>query len=87
MSQRAVIATLIATAPNFIYTVQRKDRTVYFTQALNGDRGNFYGQVLGPPSPQPAPLTLTLSDIETTSGRPAQLEALLQAVSLRKSSS
>jgi len=70
-------ATMVATAPAFIYNVERKDRTVYYSAALNGPAENFFGEIL---FGDPAPLTLTLHNIETTSAT-AQLQVALQGVS------
>jgi hypothetical protein len=77
-------AMALAAAPNFIYTVQRKDRgnfAIFFTAALNGDQENFFGQFLSENS-NPS-LTLTLRNIETTSAGTAQVTVALQGVSLQ----
>jgi hypothetical protein len=86
-------ATIAATpAPNFIYTVQRKDRAsnsvIYFSAALNGDQENFFGEFMkgsdgnGHPPINPS-LTLTLHNVETTSAATAQVTVALQGVSLQ----
>jgi len=66
-------------APAFTYSLQYKDRSVYYSAALNGDRENFFGPVVfgdGPTVP------LTIHNIEPTSTAPAQLQVALQGVSL-----
>lgn len=81
-------ATLtLAPAPNFIYNVQRKDRTnaIYFTAALNGDQENFYGEIVIADfgvTPNPTSLAFTLNNLETTSAATAQVTVSLQGVSL-----
>jgi hypothetical protein len=77
----------IAAAPNFIYHVQRKDRFIYFTAALNGDQENFFGPIVSADTPSqnpPAPtaLTLALNHVEQTSAATAQVTVALQGVSL-----
>jgi hypothetical protein len=73
--RKALVSTAAA---NFAYTVQRKDRTVYFSSLLNGDTENFFGEVLSGSSP--APQTLTIHHIERTAAGPAQLQVALQGV-------
>ena len=75
-------AIAISAAPNFLYSVQRKDRVIFFPQALNGDQENFFGQVVtGNPPPTPTALTLALTNVETTSAASAQVTVALQGVS------
>lgn len=64
-------------ASAFICNVERKDRTIYFSSALNGPTENFFGEVL---AGDPAPLTLTLHNIDTASAQPAQLRVSLRGV-------
>jgi peptidase C25-like protein len=75
----------LAAAPNFIYTVQRKDRApnsvIFFSAALNGDQENFFGQFLSENS-NPS-LTMTLRNVEQTSAATAQVTVALQGVSLQ----
>src|SRR6266849_3781945 len=74
----------VASAPNFIYSVQRKDRgnsAIYFSAALNGDQENFFGEFLSETS-TPS-LTLTLRNVEQTSNATAQVTVALQGVSLQ----
>ena len=35
-----------AGSPSFAYTVQRKDRTIYFAGLMNGDQSNFFGPMI-----------------------------------------
>ncbi len=76
----------LAAAPNFIYHVQRKDRLIFYPQALNGDQENFFGPVVvaDTPSqnpPTPTAITLTLNHVEMTSAATAQVTVALQGVS------
>ena len=70
----------VAAAPNFIYNVQRKDRIIYYTAALNGEQENFFGPIVF--ASAPTTLTLTLKNVETTSAATAQVTVALQGVSL-----
>ncbi|PYS22542.1 MAG: hypothetical protein DMF72_13090 [Acidobacteria bacterium] len=73
-------AALAATpAPAFTYSVQRKDRTVYYSAALNGDQENYFGAVVFGDGPL---VTVNLHNIEPTSSAPAQLQVALQGVSV-----
>ncbi|HSP62697.1 MAG TPA: C25 family cysteine peptidase, partial [Pyrinomonadaceae bacterium] len=67
-------------APAFIDTVERKDRTIYYARALNGDAENFYGEII---AGDPAPLTLTLHNADTASTGTAELSVSLQGVTLQ----
>ena len=69
----------VAAAPAFTYSVQRKDRTVYYSAALNGDQENYFGAVVFGDGPL---VTLTLHNIESNSTAPAQLQVALQGVSV-----
>jgi len=68
-----------SSAPAFTYSLQYKDRSVYYSAALNGERENFFGPVVfgdGPVVP------LAIHNVEQTSTAPAQLQVALQGVSL-----
>ncbi|HBB94156.1 MAG TPA: hypothetical protein DC054_02085 [Blastocatellia bacterium] len=68
-----------SSAPAFTYSLQYKDRSVYYSAALNGERENFFGAVVfgdGPVVP------LAIHNVEQTSTAPAQLQVALQGVSL-----
>jgi len=59
---------------SFAYTVERKERMIYFSSLLNGDNENFFGQIV---SSEPISATMPVSNLETG---PAQLEVVLQGV-------
>jgi hypothetical protein len=61
---------------SFAYTVERKERMIYFSGLLNGDNENFFGQIV---STGETSATLPASHVETST--PAQLEIALQGVS------
>ncbi len=63
---------------SFSYTVERKDRTVYFSSLNNGEADNFFGPVI---AKEPVQLALALSAIDRTTQSDAQLEVMLQGVS------
>ena len=62
---------------SFQFTVERKDRTVYFSSLLNGDDENWFGQVISNPA-NPATQTINTPNPETTGVGPARLEVKLQ---------
>ncbi len=70
----------IGALQSFEYTVERKERLLYFSGLLNGETENFFGQVINS-----APITQTLSvqhlSVNTTA--PARLEVALQGVTLQ----
>lgn len=69
-----------AGALSFDYTVERKERMIYFSGLLNGDTENFFGQIV---TTTPATGTLPVSHLDPGSvaaGTPAQLEVALQGV-------
>lgn len=57
------------------YTVERKDRTIYFASLLNGDAENFFGAVI---TNTPTVQNLSLSNIDHTVSGPGTLEVALQ---------
>jgi hypothetical protein len=68
-----------SSAPAFTYSLQYKDRSVYYPAALNGDLENFFGPVVfGDGSVVP----VAIHNVEQTSSAPAQLQVALQGVSL-----
>jgi hypothetical protein len=69
----------VAAVPAFIQTIEFRDRHIYYSAALNGDRENFFGPVVFGDGPV---VTLSLHNIETTSSAPAQLQIALQGVSI-----
>jgi hypothetical protein len=66
--------------PNFAYTAERKDRSVYFVNLLNGDAENFFGQVITFNSANPASQTINTPNPDLTAAGTAQLEIALQGV-------
>ena len=64
---------------SFQYTVQRKDRTVYFSGLRNGDRENFFGAVI---AGNPVDQELTVQQLDEASREPALLDVSLQGVTL-----
>jgi Peptidase family C25 len=63
-------------ATSFAYTVERKDRTIYFSGLRNGDTENFFGPVVGKDAINQ---TVTLSHVASGSSN-AALEVALQGV-------
>jgi hypothetical protein len=68
---------LPTTAASFAYTMERKDRTIYFPGLRNGDAENFFGSVI---AREPVDQTLTLQRINKVTPASAQLEIALQGV-------
>lgn len=61
----------------YLYTVERRDKIVYFNALLNGEADNFFGPVI---SKTAAKQDVTLSGIDETSLDPATLDVALQGV-------
>ncbi len=63
----------------FAYTVERKERMIYFAGLLNGDAENFFGQVV---SSSPIDTTIPISHLDAAAqaGVPVRLEVVLQGV-------
>ena len=72
----AVVAASIAPI-SFLYSVERKDRTVYFSSLLNGDAENWFGQVISSPS-APSTQTINTPNPALSAVGPARLEISLQ---------
>jgi len=62
---------------SFRYTVQRRDRTVYFSGLRNGDRENFFGAVIAGNS---VDQTITVQHLDEASRESVLLEVTLQGV-------
>ena len=62
---------------SFPYTVERKDRTVYFAGLRNGEKENFFGAVI---SGNPVDQTLVIRSLDKTSSEQAVLEVAVQGV-------
>ena len=67
--------TLESPTTSYAYTLERKDRTIYFAALLNGDADNFFGSVV---TSTPADQSLALSNIDQLTSGPATLELSLQ---------
>jgi hypothetical protein len=65
--------------PAFTYSTEYKNRSIYYTAALNGDHENFFGPVIAGSS---ASVTMNTRSIERTSTAPVQLNVALQGASL-----
>jgi hypothetical protein len=72
----AVVAAAGFAPANYNYTVQIKERFVYFSSLLNGDEENYFGRVISGPVTQ----TLNVSNPDLTAAGPATLEFALQGV-------
>jgi hypothetical protein len=66
-----------AGAASFDYTVERKERMVYFSGLLNGEAENFFGQIV---SSSPATSAVPVARLDAAASGPAQLEVALQGV-------
>jgi predicted outer membrane repeat protein len=64
-------------ASGFLYAVERKDRTVYFSALRNGERENFFGSVI---SSEPVDQTLVLPNLDSTASAQATVDVSLQGV-------
>ncbi|MFY9607363.1 MAG: C25 family cysteine peptidase [Blastocatellia bacterium] len=64
-------------ARSFAYTVERKERTIYFSSLRNGDAENFFGPVI---ASQPVDQELTLQHLDAAAPGEALLEIALQGV-------
>jgi hypothetical protein len=62
---------------NFPFTVERRDKTLYFSSLLNGDQENFFGAVI---SRLPLNQTLTLKHLDPSATEEATLRVSLQGV-------
>ncbi|HXH09252.1 MAG TPA: C25 family cysteine peptidase [Alphaproteobacteria bacterium] len=62
---------------SFPYTVERRDRVVYFPALRNGDRENFFGAVV---SQEPVELILPVRHLDPTPSTATLLEVALQGV-------
>ena len=62
---------------SFRYTVERKDRSLYFSSLRNGDAENWFGSVI---TSKTVSETISISNHDTNSIEPAQLEVGLQGV-------
>ncbi|HJQ22593.1 MAG TPA: C25 family cysteine peptidase [Blastocatellia bacterium] len=66
-------------ARSFLYTVERKDRTLFFFSLKNGDQENFFGATV---AATPIDQALTLQHLDFMTTAPATLEVALQGATL-----
>jgi uncharacterized repeat protein (TIGR01451 family) len=64
-------------ARSFAYTLERKEKTIYFSSLRNGDAENFFGPVI---ASQPVDQELTLQHLDAAAPGEALLEIALQGV-------
>ncbi|HTG18298.1 MAG TPA: C25 family cysteine peptidase, partial [Blastocatellia bacterium] len=62
---------------SFPYSVEKKDRTIYFSALRNGEKENFFGAVI---AREPVAQVLTLQHVDRASSDDAVLEIALQGV-------
>lgn len=62
---------------SFPYTVERRDRSVYFAALRNGEKENFFGALI---AREPVEQTLLVQHLDQSSSREAVLEVALQGV-------
>ena len=62
---------------SFQYTVERKDRTTYFSSLRNGDAENWFGSVI---ATQPVTNIINVHNLDANAADQAQLEVALQGV-------
>jgi hypothetical protein len=66
-----------ASDASFLYGVERKDRTVYFSSLRNGDKENFFGAVI---ARNPVNQSLVARNIDRAAAKQATLEVAVQGV-------
>ena len=76
------ISSLQSPAPpvqggSFPFTIERRDRTVYFSGLLNGETENFFGDII---AAQPVDQSLNVQHLDTEAPPGATLEVVLQGV-------
>lgn len=64
---------------SFPFTVERRDRTIYFAALRNGERENFFGALI---TSQPVNQTLTLSQVDSATSNTATINVALQGVTM-----
>jgi predicted extracellular nuclease len=67
----------LPTPGSFLYTVERRDRTIYFSALRNGDKENFFGAVI---TRTPVDQSLTLKHLDPAASGQAAVEVTLQGV-------
>jgi hypothetical protein len=66
-----------SSAHSFSYSVERRDRTIYFSGLRNGERENFFGAVVGR---EAVVQSLTLQHLDRSTTNQVQVEVSLQGV-------
>jgi hypothetical protein len=66
-----------AGASSFPFTVERRDRSVYFSSLRNGEASNFFGQVI---TSRPVDQAITVQHLDTRATGQSELEVALQGV-------
>jgi hypothetical protein len=66
-----------SSAQGFSFTVERKDRTIYFSSLLNGESENFFGAVI---TTYPVNQELLLPNVNFSTAQQAEIEVVLQGV-------
>src|SRR5262249_12637812 len=64
-------------AGSFAFTTERRDRTLYFSALLNGERENFFGSLL---TSQPLNQSLTVEHLDSSASQNGSLEVTMQGV-------
>jgi hypothetical protein len=64
-------------APSFSYTIERKEKTIYFASLQNADAENFFGPVI---TSLPVEQNINIQHLDTTARDAAVLEIALQGV-------
>lgn len=67
-------------ARSFLYTAERKDRSLFFFSLKNGEKENFFGATV---SPTPVDQSLTLQHLDPAPGGNASVEIALQGATLQ----
>jgi hypothetical protein len=65
------------TAGSFPFTVQQKERSIYFAALVNGDAENWFGSLV---YEEPTDLTFNVSNPDLAAGAPADLEITLRGI-------
>ena len=66
-----------AASQSFLHTVERRDRTIYFSGLRNGEQENFFGPVI---AATPVDQTLTIQHLDPSASGTATIEVALQGV-------
>jgi hypothetical protein len=66
-----------ADSKSFLYTAERKDRTIYFSALRNGELENFFGPVI---AASPVDQSITIQHVDQSTTGTATLEVALQGV-------